>query len=1476
MESIPKRFIRKARRAVGALRRGQALEQQAKELHSATDAMQSLIQGFDSKHVWAFFSGHSAQDFRGNPKYLFAYINNYRPDIKAWWMADDEETLRRVRNLGWMAYAPSSVEAQYLISRTGVVVAEQVKTVLPVGLSNCIYLNLWHGIGMKRVERRLFEGDMAPGLAGKYIAKSAFYRNHMLMLVPSPTYRREFAVDCGVDDDKFIEAGYPRCLYQRYFKPVATFDHDLRTRQGLSPSTRIVVYAPTHRHHEVSTMSKALPDLDRLYTICEEQDLLFIFKMHPLMEKDGAFLEAKDHYAGRSRFLFWDNRDDYYEVMDQTDCLIVDYSSIISDAVAMGVKHFIRYVYDKDEYLASEDGVHEGYYERTCGIVCETFPQLLDALRTFSERNEAEDIERLNRLLWSYSQGADDFDRIIGRTLDFEVYERQFPTLYSFDIFDTLISRRVLDPAGIFYGVQERMQDTKDFPWGLVNRYPEIRHEAEMCEREYFNKSRDFRHSRGVEITLDDIFRRMAAVYDLNEKQVHQLETWELELELQNVVPLVAQIERMKELVAQGEQVVLISDMYLPKDAIKKMLGKADPLLAELPLYLSNEYGVLKTTPLDKGNLYFEVYKSFKPYYDFAHWIHSGDNLSADYNKAKNFNITPQRIHKPEFNDYQKSLVDYVGTYDAYLVAAVQARMCDATGYTKDKFVISYLSLCFVPYVDWVLRDALERGYQTLYFVSRDGHHLKRIADAIIDERKLHIKTRYLYGSRRLWRIPSYIDKVDDEYYSPESGNFNNITSTANLLDAMCMDRTTFRRLFPSLDLEKIDFGDRKGFSELVETFKNSEAFNEYILSVAEQRRPIVRDYLLQECNPDESFAVVEYYGRGYNQDCHLRLWRDAIGDATASLPYYYARSVLPSRDGSIRHNFTTNNGRQFFIEAVFANMPYKSIEAYARGEKGTIIPVKEPIPYDESTFDAMERLLPEFARRYSTAGFTHPGETDRLMFDYVFDYYDHHCDEAGFAESLGSLIDMTSVYGTKREYAPAYTMEDLDIFEKGDIGKGDWTITSDPNMSITRSPRDVRERFDELFQILPGQQISDSTRALRPEELAESRRYQKQYERDERVAEEWSVAYSEACDAFTVRKSSVIYLTGSATTSEPYASTKLKKELNKLGMTDFTCLSLKDAASVDVRSAMEALAQAEVIVSEAPISALSRLTTRRETTFILASNPPFILRSEGMRASWWLKQHSRYVSSFGVNDYSAIQIPSAAQKVRYEQAYCRDAGCRFDLHGSPVTDVYFDGGGDGRRQELLGFFPEALGKKIILYMPVIRATPECASWASIVDLEELQGLLGNGYAVVLYVKSKSALKKYANIHDVPGFCKVFVGKNDDKARELISAADIVVGDYGDVFFESVLTHKPIYTLAYDYESYLSLPSRDTRDFRSLDELLAGPLVRTARDLAKQVLYSGDYDYSISRRLRDTLFGYCDGQSTRRLANYIKNICTER
>ena len=1409
----------------------------------------------DRDKVWAFTAGNTSQDFRGNPKYLFVYINKYRPDIKAYWLCSNEETIACVRALGFYAHKIETPAAQYVINHTGVLVAEQVKVLIPEGMENVKYLNLWHGVGLKHIERKLLLGDIAEGIARKYVMNGTFYRDHQLLTVTSPTIEPEFESDLGVDKDKLIRSGYLRCEYQQNFDPVVTFDHDLRKIKGLPEDTRLIVYAPTYRAKLGETFSQAIRDMEALHECCERNHLLLIFKVHPYMETEPGFLRAAKTYGNRKRFWFWDNKDDFYEIMDQIDMAIIDYSSILSDMVAVGIRHYIRYIFDFEEYM--QEGFTTGdYFDRTMGTVCRSFDELLHAIDVYDRQEDQEEFEKIKNKFWAYADGKEDFEKTIDCVLNFQIEEREYPNLYSFDVFDTLFSRKVLDPEGIFYYVREKMIRKGGFPIALWLNYPSVRHTAEFNVREYYTKTKEIRQSDKVEIHFDEIFDRMSEVYGLTMEQKEDLKRWELEAELENVIPLPEQINLVKEYVSGGEKVVLVSDMYLPQEFIRKMLKKADPLLAELPLFLSSDYGVQKTTQ----KLYFEVYKSFEPFYDFGKWIHYGDNIRADQVQARHFGIHTRKIEKPEFGMIQEKMVKALGTYDAFLVAALQARMCAKKLYERDEFVISFVALCMVPYVDWVLRDAQRRGYETLYFISRDGHPLQRIADAIIRERGLDIKTKYIYASRRTWRIPSFIHEVDEDFWLPY-GNFVGLTSKGKLFKAMDLDEATFRKLFPALSPDSINFKDKDEVNNLINVFRESEKYQQYLLKKAAEERVLVSGYLKQEIDSNEKFAVVEYWGRGYTQDCMVRLWQDIVG-SEVDVPFYYSRSIIPSERASVRHNFTTNNQSQLFVESFFANMPYKSIENYEEKD-GKIQPVIVPIEYDRNLYESMEQLLPEFAQKYAALELTYPEDTDRLLYEFALNFFNDNKEDVFFAQTVGSLMDSVALYGRKREFAPPYTMEDLQMFADKKMGRGDTKVSTSITMSVVRTDEDVRRRYCEMYQILPGDNLAGG-RVLSEEEQETNRLFKNKYNALVRRAAKFDELYKKAADHTVVTDKIILVANGKRLKGT--GLDMLNKALAAQDRFEVKTVLVAKKQYSDEDLAKE-LASARYIIVYKAVSLFCKTVFRDETEEILLCNTAFPLYNQGLMTNYFLKWRKKYMELAGRNRISVMQIPAAGREEYFRKNYSNDRKTKCDILGCCNTDIYFDETIAKRsREKLLKLFPEAEGKKMILYMPMWRTRKDCPEWLSMLEMDVLKKYLGDEYAVVVNFNVRQKKGEIRNIIEIPGFSKEIIKKMT--LRELMVAADIIVGDYRDTFFESALLHKPVYSTAYDYEKIIQ-SNNMSLNANSFEDYIFCPIVRSAEDLIKHLKQADEYDYAPMERFRNEMLTSCDGKSLKRVIDYL-------
>ena len=1417
--------------------------------------VEASFAGYDRDHVWAFNAGQVGNSFIGNPKYLFIYINTYRPDIKAYWLCPSAETIDYVKSLGYDAYRCGTPEAEVAMSLTGVAVVEQVKASVPSALQQVKMLNLYHGVLFKRIERKLFDGDIAFGHATKYIRNNAWYRDHQLMLVTSPTIEKEFMLDCGIDEDKLIRAGYPRCLYNRRYEPVSTYDHNIRAIKGLGEETRLAVYAPTFRAFSGKTFAAAIESFDRLHALCEKMNLLFIFKPHPLMEKEPAYLLAKQVYADHPYFWFWDNNDDFYEIMDQIDLGIIDYSSIMTDMVLSGVPHFIRYVFDYEEYM--QEGFTQGsYFERTVGEICYTFDELLNAIGHYREQDaDSGQLRKIKELFWQYSD-EDDFERIIQSALDFKVVDREYPTLYSFDVFDTLISRTVLQPRGIFFAVRSHMEQHGGFPAGFVRSYPDIRVWVEKDVREYIKKTTQIRESERVEIYFSEIFERMAGIYHLSDEQVELLKNWELEEELSNSIPLPDQIETLKELHRNGETVVLISDMYLPADFIRRLLVKADPVFADIPLYVSSEYGIQKTS----GKLFLEVYKSFEPTYNFGKWVHYGDSPNGDIKASRKLAINSRRIKVPELSAMEKELVSSMDNYDAFLVSALQARLRQTYPYHSADFVIDFVALIMVPYVDYVLMDALERGFQTLYFVSRDGYHLKRIADEVIKAKNYQIKTKYIYGSRHTWVISSFVDEIDPFFWDPAYGSLNNISSKSKLLKGLRVDEETFKELVPEIDLDSVNWSASNAAKVLIPTLARSEAFKEHLLAKAAEERELICRYFEQEIDFSESFAVVEFYGRGYTQECQRRLISFARG-VDEPLTYYYARTILPSEGKNIRYNFTTKNTALYFAEAIFANMPYQSIERFFRDDNGVVVPEQIPCNYDKNLFEAMEQLLPVFAREYAKLRLQDRRDTDRNLFEFLLDYYEHEKRDPMVYENIGKLIDSIALNGAKNEFARAYTKADLKAFRnKVPRGKG----TSSVNISAYRALPKVQEEMRKMYQLDPDDEYHTGT-LLSEKDMKKNADFEERSNKLLEGIEKMNSMYASECRKRPVNGRKIVVIVPKQSYLPELR--QLRSLLEQDMSIQVEWISSPDVTAKDVAIA---ISDARIIISIGMIARLSQLSIRDESEFIILNERPFHIRRFGLAAVRGLRWEKR------LNDWryklnaSALELPSEELKSSLITAFRPNMHVSFSLHGACITDQFFD---PAYRAEVRARFNEAYpiltDKKLIFF--VFKYKERVSGWLRMPDVRRISRALSEEYAVGVRTidvpKGTDVKEKYKDQLGLSETC--FYVHGQFTTREAMIAADIIVGDYYELFFESMLMDKPVFAYTYDYLTQL----KDTENLTiPIDIFENAPSFCSAEEFLSAIRNIDTYDYSWMKQFRSTYFSFCDGHSSERFYDAIKGL----
>lgn len=434
--------------------------------------------------------------------------------------------------------------------------------------------------------------------------------------------------------------------------------------------------------------------------------------------------------------------------------------------------------------------------------------------------------------------------------------------LISFDVFDTLITRNTMTPRGIFALIQSEIQSCGRFDaYTKANYYMlRIRAEEEARKKCGINRCED--------ITLDEIYTHMVFL-GISVSDIESLKEIEIKTEQQNIVPIFENIHKVEDYVKSGINTVLISDMYLSKEQIREFLLPYSEVFREIEIYVSSEYRKTKST----GNL-FRIVRRDKNI-AFHEWIHFGDNLKNDVQRPRSLGIHAEPYMFPALDEYLRVVCK---NNDAYLqllfgisrncLGCEPVSMMYKTGITVGGTIL-------FPYARWIVEWAVENKVDTLYFIARDGYLIKKLVDLIIEQRKLSVKTKYLYGSRRAWRLPALSDRKMDIAGYIMASNWNFIDTVRSLSDVFGVTETDIiscshtaeenrnRSIGKDILFQIIDELDQNNFKELL-VRKNQTAKDNII------------EYLKQEINFGEKYVFVEMSGTGYTQHC-LQILLEAV-----------------------------------------------------------------------------------------------------------------------------------------------------------------------------------------------------------------------------------------------------------------------------------------------------------------------------------------------------------------------------------------------------------------------------------------------------------------------------------------------------------------------------------------------------------------------------------------------------------------------
>jgi predicted HAD superfamily hydrolase len=521
--------------------------------------------------------------------------------------------------------------------------------------------------------------------------------------------------------------------------------------------------------------------------------------------------------------------------------------------------------------------------------------------------------------------------------------------LFSFDVFDTLITRPVTRPVDLFRLLAVEVLG-RDAPDSELEQFTSERVRAERSAR----RNRGFRD----DITLSAIYEqfRKSIAYGRHAELAMEKE---VEIELNSAVGIKAGIDAVQQTLASGRRVVLASDMYLPRNVIVQMLRGTGIDIDPRSVYVSGEIGLSKHT----GRLFDFVAETEAVRARYC--CHTGDNWGPDVLRPRQRGWRAALFTESTLTRYESP-----AARDPYWLAtraggvSRASRLRQVSGSAVEASLASDVIGPFLTsFVSYVLLDARARGLDTLYFVSRDGQVLLRIAKALQTTGLApEVDCRYLLGSRQAWFLPSVTEGRRQQFEWAISKGLS--TRPRDILRRLEIDPSEVTGVLLELGISDGDFDSMQSESQL-ERFVDmllTPAVSSRFLSRAKLRRATLIEYLSEQGLLDHGrrYALVDV-GWSLQSQAALRRCLIAerqpadifgyylgVGERHVALEHVGAACAFVSQTGAsvpsrVKANWFFRLSTILLIEHLFTLADHPGVVGYRKSEGGVAPVFRNP-----------------------------------------------------------------------------------------------------------------------------------------------------------------------------------------------------------------------------------------------------------------------------------------------------------------------------------------------------------------------------------------------------------------------------------------------------------------------------------------------------------------------------------------------------
>ena len=467
-----------------------------------------------------------------------------------------------------------------------------------------------------------------------------------------------------------------------------------------------------------------------------------------------------------------------------------------------------------------------------------------------------------------------------------EIRESREPYV-SFDIFDTLVVRPFYEPSDIFMLLNSKAQELL----GTFISFAQIRKEGEALAREYYGTKHGWE-----DITLTEIYAFISDHCGIGREMADRIRQLEEELEIGFCSVRRSGLELLEFARAVGKRVVLISDMYLEEETIRKILAKCG-ITGYEKIFISCRYRKLKYD----GSLFLEAASEIgvRP----ADLFHIGDTWKSDILGSEKAGVRsiffPKarevfenkilgcrtnrlgRIGETVFtgNRTGGTLMKNLG-YRCMLAVAANMyfdnpyRTFNAeTDFNMDPYFMGFypLGMHMLGISKWLLETVRENGYEHLVFFARDGYlpmkALRMYLASVTPERSEFPDISYMQASRKAV-MPVILRERVNFYQMPIEYRAHTPMTLVRVL-AFAADEEKLKGPYLSSLLRKEKIDPEKPFESLKELHAFIDFFLGNLYDSKKHREAVCRVRKYYGHIPDKSLAFdMGYSGRIQSAVC--------------------------------------------------------------------------------------------------------------------------------------------------------------------------------------------------------------------------------------------------------------------------------------------------------------------------------------------------------------------------------------------------------------------------------------------------------------------------------------------------------------------------------------------------------------------------------------------------------------------------------